>query len=78
VREIPIGIPLDPEEFRRRKAEAEQPSSREEEGDEEPTRTPRPPKSIKLRSYIALSGAFGRRRIRSRSPQVEARHHCKR
>jgi hypothetical protein len=33
VREIPIGIPMDPEEFRRRKAEAEQPS-REEEGHE--------------------------------------------
>jgi hypothetical protein len=31
VREIPIGIPMDPEEFRRRKAQAEQPS-REAEG----------------------------------------------
>ncbi len=34
VREVPIGIPMDPEEFRRRKAQAEQPS-REEEGQEE-------------------------------------------
>ena len=31
VREIPIGIPMDPEEFRRRKSQAEQPS-REPEG----------------------------------------------
>jgi hypothetical protein len=30
-REIPIGIPMDPEEFRRRKAQAEQPS-REAQG----------------------------------------------
>jgi hypothetical protein len=33
VREIPIGIPMDPEEFRRLKAQAEQPS-REVEGQE--------------------------------------------
>ena len=32
VREIPIGIPMDPEEFRRRKAQAERPSSQEAEG----------------------------------------------
>jgi hypothetical protein len=31
VREIPIGIPMDAEEFRRRKAQAEQPS-REAQG----------------------------------------------
>ncbi len=34
VREIPIGIPMDPEEFKRLKARAEQPS-REEEGQQE-------------------------------------------
>lgn len=34
VREIPIGIPMDPEEFRRRKSQAEHPS-REEEGQQE-------------------------------------------
>src|SRR5215207_2253092 len=34
VQEIPIGIPMDPEEFRRRKKQAEQPS-REEEGQSE-------------------------------------------
>jgi hypothetical protein len=33
VQEIPIGIPMDPEEFRRLKAQAEQPS-REVEGQE--------------------------------------------
>lgn len=34
VQEIPIGIPMDPEEFRRLKAQAERPA-REEEGQEE-------------------------------------------
>jgi hypothetical protein len=34
VQEIPIGIPMDPEEFRRRKSQAERPA-REEEGQEE-------------------------------------------
>jgi hypothetical protein len=34
VQEIPIGIPMDPEEFRRLKAQAERPS-REEESQEE-------------------------------------------
>jgi hypothetical protein len=34
VREIPIGIPIDPEEFRRLKAQAEQPSGEEEGQDE--------------------------------------------
>jgi hypothetical protein len=34
VQEIPIGIPMDPEEFRRLKAQAERPA-REEEGQDE-------------------------------------------
>ena len=34
VQEIPIGIPMDPEEFRRLKAQAEQPSGEEEGQDE--------------------------------------------
>ena len=34
VQEIPIGIPMDPEEFRRLKAQAERPSGEEEEQDE--------------------------------------------
>jgi len=42
VREIPIGIPMDPEEFRRLKAQAEQPSREEErqgEADEDASTT---------------------------------------
>jgi len=34
VQEIPIGIPMDPEEFRRLKSQAEQPSLEEEAQDE--------------------------------------------
>ena len=34
VQEIPIGIPMDPEEFRRLKAQAERPSGEEEGQDE--------------------------------------------
>ncbi len=42
VRDIPVGIPMDPEEFRRRKAHAEQPSreeERQEEADEDASTT---------------------------------------
>jgi len=34
VREIPIGMPMDREEFKRRKAQAERPSCEEEEQEE--------------------------------------------
>ena len=34
VREIPIGMPMDREEFKRRKAQAERPSREEEEQEE--------------------------------------------
>jgi hypothetical protein len=42
VQEIPIGIPMDPEEFRRLKAQAERPSreeERQEEADEDASTT---------------------------------------